>query len=82
MSYTDSLMSRVAKAKDDGVEYEYQEVGKQMQDYYPVKQRGWLWSLFWKYPLADIKLAHEKTVAQDKKDVRYLNAILRAPFKD
>jgi hypothetical protein len=81
--YCDYLTQKIAKANnDDGIEHEYQELGREMQSYYPVKERGWMWSLFWKFPVHDIRIAHKKTVAQGVKSVRYLNAILRAPFKE
>ena len=74
-----STIEELERKFDDGkrIDYEYQAVGVEMQDYYPEKQRGWMWSLFWKYPVDAVRRAHTQAVKRGVHNVAYVNAILK-----
>jgi hypothetical protein len=74
-NYEQLLKQRATQYK--GVEYEFQEIGKDMTDYFSQSHSKLIWSLFYKHKLQDIKYAFK--VCQDKgiTNIRYLLGILK-----
>lgn len=75
--YEDKLKERKEafdkKYEGKKVEFEYQELGIEMQKYFKKN----IWYLFWKYNEEDIKYAYEQCKKYDKPHVPYLVAIIR-----
>lgn len=64
---------RFENRKDDGVDFEFQEVGKEMQSFFKAN----IWHLFYKYKLDDIKYAFEQCKKYKKPYVGYLLAVIK-----
>ena len=68
---------KTERKPDTRVEYEYQEIGLEMQKWFPKSEWRLIWPLFYKYPVYSVKRAFKETRDRNKKTVRYLIVVLR-----
>jgi len=79
----------VSRKKTPKIDYEYQALGLEMQEFFPrfvkntkgedVDQWKRIWTLFWKvgYTERKIRYAFKECVTRGKPSVSYLEAIIR-----
>lgn len=78
MEITDfSHLPFLSKEKTPKIEFEFQDLGLSMQSYFPVNERSFLWSLFYKFPLAKLREAFKVCQAKDIKSTRYLVGVVK-----
>ncbi len=63
--------------KEDRIKYEFQELGQEMQKWFPKKEWNFMWSLFYKYRISDIRQAWNKIQRTDVHSIRYLIGIIK-----
>jgi hypothetical protein len=75
--YHDTLfeMPKVAKK----IDYDYQELGVRMQEYFGNKEASRIWSMFWKVQFPVLKVEDAFKICQQKgiKNINYLFGILK-----
>lgn len=59
------------------IKYRYQELGLEMQKWFPQQEHGFMWSLFYRYHEDDIREAYRKIQFTNKHSVPYLIGIIK-----
>lgn len=59
------------------IDFEFQELGLKMTDWFEGERKSWIWSLFYKYPVGVIREAFEVCKKSRNKKVKYLIGIIK-----
>ena len=75
--YLEKLKARVEKARGSKVDFEFQEIGLKMAQFFPKKQHRWMWSLFYKFHEKRLLAAYEICKKRGVADVKYLIGVAK-----
>lgn len=82
-SHWEKLKAKIEKARGSKIDYEFQEIGMKMAEFFPKNQHRWMWSLFYKFHEKRLHAAYEVCKKRGVADVKYLIGVaknLNLPF--